>query len=166
MRLALTGTPGVGKTTLASMVGEALSLPLIDVKVFALEHGFHDPFEESTQAYPLDLDAIADALPEDCLMEGHVAHLLDADAIIVLRVHPRVLKERLHARGYGEAKIQENLEAEAMDLILQESLDEVEDVLQLDATQASPEQLLARIEAWWPERGRQLDAYDAMDFLL
>jgi len=46
-------------------------------------------------------------------------------------------------RGYGLAKVRENMEAEALDLILQEALDIVPRVIQRDGTRRTPEGLFA-----------------------
>ncbi len=46
---------------------------------------------------------------------GHYAHLLTADLAVVLRCHPKVLADRLRARGWADAKVRENVEAEAID---------------------------------------------------
>ncbi|MCK5559492.1 MAG: toxin, partial [Thermoplasmata archaeon] len=43
--------------------------------------------------------------------------------IIILRCHPKTLETRLKNKGYNPAKIQENLEAEAIDVITIESVE-------------------------------------------
>ncbi|MGB0653340.1 MAG: hypothetical protein ACPGQL_09090, partial [Thermoplasmatota archaeon] len=67
-----------------------------------------------------------------------LAHLLDVDEAWVLRCDPRVLRGRLEARGYPPGKVTENLEAEALDLILMEALDSDARVVQVDVTERSP----------------------------
>lgn len=56
-------------------------------------------------------------------IESHFAHMLTVvDRIIVLRCRPSVLQKRLDGREYPPEKVRENLEAEGMDLILQEAV--------------------------------------------
>ena len=66
--------------------------------------------------------ALAD-VPEgvDVILVGHLAHWVQCDQVVVLRTSPGVLKERLHDRGWPEAKVAENVEAEAVGVILVES---------------------------------------------
>jgi adenylate kinase len=56
----------------------------------------------------------------------------------VLRLAPSELKNRLLARGYSERKIRENLEAEAVDVILSEAVEFCSRVSEIDTTGKSP----------------------------
>jgi adenylate kinase len=56
------------------------------------------------------------------------------DKVIVLRAAPRVLKERLASRVWSEEKLRENIEAEALDVILVESLEANKKVYEIDTT--------------------------------
>ena len=71
------------------------------------------------------LGRAAEDIEEDVMFEGHLSHLLRVDLAVVLRCSPKVLKERLEAKGWRESKIMENVEAEAVDVILVEALDAV-----------------------------------------
>ena len=44
----------------------------------------------------------------DGIVEGHLAHLLPCDRVVVLRCRPDILRERLAPRDYPEEKIAEN----------------------------------------------------------
>ena len=58
------------------------------------------------------------------IVEGHLSHLCEgADKVIVLRLNPNLLKERLSLRNYSKSKINENLEAEALAVCSAESYD-------------------------------------------
>ena len=54
----------------------------------------------------------------------------------MLRCHPDVLKERLGSRNYKEEKLRENMEAEALNIIAQEAVNEYGEkmVHELDTT--------------------------------
>ena len=80
-------------------------------------------------------------LKGDVILEGHVSHLLPVDTIIVLRASPKTLKERLAARGWSEVKIRENIEAEALDVILCEAVDTNKKVYEIDTTNMTPMQV-------------------------
>jgi adenylate kinase len=144
VRVALTGTPGVGKTSLAK-VAAAKGWRVVDVKAWAREAGCVAGHDELDEADAIDVEALAAKVPADdgarVLYEGHLSHLLGLDESWVVRCDPAVLRPRLEARGYKPAKVEENLEAEALDVILQEALDQDAFVIQRDGTRRSPEAL-------------------------
>ncbi|MDD4567773.1 MAG: AAA family ATPase, partial [Methanoculleus chikugoensis] len=84
----------------------------------------------------------------DGIVEGHLAHLLPCDRVVVLRCRPDVLRRRLAPRNYPAEKVAENVEAEALDVILIETLEEHpgEHVLEVDSTELSAGDCADRIE--------------------
>ena len=141
-RVALTGTPGVGKTTLAALAAKD-GWTVVDVKAWAKEEGCVVGYDELDQAAVIDIERLSELVPTRgrVVFEGHLSHLLPVDLAWVVRCDPEALRPRLEARGYGPAKVVENLEAEALDLILQEALESLPRVVQRDGTRRSPEAL-------------------------
>lgn len=133
--IAITGTPGCGKTTLASLLPDA-----IDLKAHAAQVDAVVDYDHADEAAVIDMDAIR---IEEGIVEGHLSQFLEPDECWVLRCDPRVLEARLEARGYSPEKVRENVEAECLDIILQEALDHAKVVIQRDATHRSPEELLS-----------------------
>ena len=78
------------------------------------------------------------------IFEGHLAHLCSgADKVIVLRVRPEILRSRLEGRNYTDAKIRENLEAEAMGVCTAEAYDIYgEDISEIDASDLAVEEIV------------------------
>ena len=161
MRIALTGTPGVGKSTLAALVAGRPDWTVVDVKGWARQAGVVDGYDSEQDAEVIDVVALAARIEPErtrfTLYEGHLSHLLPVDVAWVVRLDPVALQPRLAARGYPRWKVEENLEAEALDLILQEALDEVPRVIQRDGTRRTPEQLLS---AFTEATDRQLKGHD------
>lgn len=149
MRVAVTGTPGTGKTTATDLVETDLEVVHLNELIEA--EGLYTEVDEERDSLVADLDAIearfADA--EDLLVESHLAHLLSADEVIVLRCAPAVLEERLRERGEPHPKAAENAESEALDVILAEAVDRHGEahVYEIDTTDAPPEAVAADIEA-------------------
>ncbi|MFQ3286053.1 MAG: adenylate kinase [Natronomonas sp.] len=149
MRVAVTGTPGVGKTTATD--GLATDLNVLHLNDLVREAGLTEGTDEARGSLVVDLEAVSARLEgrEDILVESHVAHHLNVDRAIVLRCRPDVLETRLLDRGESEAKAAENAEAEALDVILSETVDRhgVDATYEIDTTDRSVEAVRSDVEA-------------------
>ena len=147
-RLALTGTPGTGKTSVAYHLVKG-GWGYLDVAEYAKSEGYVIEEDEGRGSLILDEDAIAEALAADawpdspCVIDSHIAHLLPAEAVVVLRCDPLVLADRLRARGWPEAKVRENVEAEALSVIAEETDGPV--VVEIDTTERPVEAIADEI---------------------
>lgn len=154
MRVALTGVPGTGKTTLAAaLAGQTRVLHLNDV---AAESGLLTEKDDARGSFVVDMDDLAERVNARIdgssgagawLVEGHFAHEMDVDLVILLRCDPLILIERLRARGWSEAKVRENVEAEALDVLAQDVLDTDIPARELDVTRLNVEDAAARVWA-------------------
>ncbi|MDD5769294.1 MAG: adenylate kinase family protein [Methanothrix sp.] len=142
--MALTGTPGTGKTTAAKL----LPFRVIDLNALIRDEGLSLGTDPERGCLIADVDLLAkrveELAPEEdeemVILEGHFSHQLAIEAI-VLRTRPSVLRERLARRGYPEKKVRENLEAEALDVILVEAMEWCDRVSEIDTTLRSPEKV-------------------------
>jgi adenylate kinase len=139
MMCGITGTPGTGKSTVADELARR-GHKVVHISDIVGPYALGKDPERDTQV--IDTDKMADELvPFDGFIEGHFAHLLPCDRIVVLRLRPDELGKRLAARGYAPEKIGENRDAEALDVCLIETVDEYEpgEIFELDTTGMSPE---------------------------
>ncbi len=142
----ITGTPGTGKSSAAD------ELALRGYRVVRLAEtvkGYVIGEDRERDTRIIDEDRwIREFTPVDGIVEGHLAHLLPCDQVIVLRCRPDILLVRLRSRGYGEEKCRENAEAEALDVCLIETLETHDPghVLELDATEIPPARVADIIE--------------------
>lgn len=149
MRVALTGTPGTGKTSVASRLADSYEVvalgEVIDDADLARER------DEVRRTEIVDMDGLraATADIEDAIFESHLSHHLPVDIVIVLRCAPETLERRLRDRGVIERSVQENAESEALDLILAEAVEEhgAESVFEIDTTDLTLDEVAAEVKA-------------------
>jgi adenylate kinase len=154
MRIALTGTPGTGKTAVAALLRQN-QCNVIDVNKIAFEHNFIIGKDDQRDTMILDTEQVNcyinqkyKTTREHVFFEGHITHLLKTmDKVIILRCHPKALRKRLSNKGWKPIKIQENVEAEALDVILCEAaeLHDTENLFEIDTTNRSIEAVTASI---------------------
>ena len=153
--IAITGTPGTGKTT----VCELLSSPynVLSLQELAEQNDCLGSVDEDDGSAPLDIHKLSEIWDFDSkaltFVDGHLSHLLEVDAIVVLRCQPGTLRERLEGRSYSPSKITANVEWEMLSGTWSELLEfEIEvPLLELDTTAMSTEELRERIVQWIDE---------------
>ena len=132
--ILVTGTPGVGKTSTASLLAETLGFKHVNVGELIKKHKFYDGRDDELDTHILDEDKLLDlmeAMLQEYADEGagvvadyHACELFPErwfDLILVLRTKTEVLYDRLTERGYGEKKRSQNMEAEVMQVVLDEA---------------------------------------------
>ena len=151
--LAVSGTPGVGKTELCAAL-ERSGLAVLSLRDLAETHDCLGAEDPDDGASPIDIHALADAWEFDgdttTALDGHLSHLMDVDGIILLRCAPPTLQQRLTERGYDEGKIRSNVEWEMTSGHWSE-LNEFEveiPIIEVDTTSQSAEDVAAVVMAW------------------
>lgn len=149
MRVALTGTPGTGKTTAAENAD--VDLPVVHLNEMVREERLTTGRDEDRDTLVADLDAVGQRLAgrPDLLVESHLAHHLDVDRVVVLRCHPDELRERLAERGEPEPTVEENADSEALDVVLAEAVERhgTDAVYEVDTTDRTPDDVAGAVAA-------------------
>ncbi len=148
MIVLLTGTPGTGKSSVAKILSKITNSKLISINALK---GIYSGVDEERESKIVDLEKLetklGDMINGDAVIEGHLSHLLPlGDIVIVLRTHPEELKKRLDKKGFGNEKIQENLEAEALDVCLIEAMEKHKEVYEVNTTGKKPEETASEIK--------------------
>ena len=101
------------------------------------------------------LDALEDEVKDGgCLIDWHACDLFPKswiDLVIVIRCNSTLLYDRLAARGYTGAKLEENMDAEIMEVLLEEAREayDAEIVVELQSdTSDDIDSNIERIEMW------------------
>ena len=167
-RVAVTGTPGTGKSTATARLADEYDV----IHLNDLIKGDDELWTErdaDRDTLVADLDAVRERLGDwSGVLDSHLAHRFDIDRVVVLRCHPETIEARLRDRGESAATATENAESEALDVILSEAVEEhgVENVYEIDATDRDPaavaDAIRAAIEG---EREPSAGTVDFIDYL-
>ncbi len=145
MLIALTGTPGTGKSSVAELLrrkGYRVA------SVVELAKKYDCVIDEEDGEFVIDIEKLAARIEDfDGVVEGHLSNLLKPDLAIVLRCNPAVLKERLRERKWSEEKLMENVEAELLDVILVEALEQAGEVYEIDTTEMSVDEVADAVDS-------------------
>ncbi|MBN2231128.1 MAG: adenylate kinase family protein [Candidatus Thorarchaeota archaeon] len=156
--LVIGGTPGTGKSKVAKILGSKMAVEIVNLGDLADRNGCISAQDKARDTGIVDEDCLVEALLElvddksrKIIIEGHYIDLVPSDSVeivIVLRTHPETLRERLKERGYSEAKIRENVEAEVLGVCQLDALDAFgeEIVYEIDTTGMSSTEVVTTIE--------------------
>ncbi|MBG0769132.1 adenylate kinase family protein [Methanococcus maripaludis] len=156
MIIAITGTPGVGKSTVSKLLFEKLQLKgkdiaCINITEIVSKEGFYLEKDVEMDSFVVDFDKLNEYTrsikTEDLILDGHVSHYLNPDYIVVLRANPLLIKNRLESRKYLPKKVKENVEAELLDVCLIESIEKNDEskIFEIDCSEKSPENIVNEI---------------------
>ena len=148
-RVAVTGTPGTGKSTATAMLEGEYDVIHLNDRIKA-DDDLWTERDADRDTLVADLDAVRDDLGDwSGVLDSHLAHRFDVERVVVLRCHPETIESRLEARGESPETAAENAESEALDVILSEAVDGhgVENVYEIDATDRDPEAVADAIRA-------------------
>ena len=117
-RVAITGTPGAGKS---EVVKYAINIDkkydILTVEELAINNQLIGDVDRLDGAKPIDIESLKTILAKEwkktsrqIFIDGHLSHLLPVDAIVIIRCNPEILKIRNHSRGWSENKVEENSE--------------------------------------------------------
>ncbi len=141
LRAAITGTPGVGKTTVTGIL-EKQGYLVLDLNGFIHNNDLIIKKDMNRDTHIVDIERMVkmyDEAPEHDIVEGHLSHYLEMPITIVLRCDPMILKKRMKTKDWSVAKKEENLESEIMDVILIEASELDTEVYEIDTTHLSVE---------------------------
>ena len=162
MSIVITGSPGVGKHTIAKEIERTWKISeLIDINKTAIDAGLveqsQDVIEVDVNKLKKHLEPIVSDIPRlhwmgrTGLIVGHLApYVLDAKSChpcIVLRKNPYKLLDIYKKRGYTEKKMKDNLGSEILGIITNDAINNfgLKKTFQVDTTDHTPKELAVRI---------------------
>ena len=148
MKVGITGTPGTGKSAVCKILKKYY--PVIDLNQLIKDKKLYTRKDQERNTLITDTDALVKYVlhyvkywdvKNTTIFEGHLAHYLPLDLVIVLRTSPYDLRIRLRKKGFDDAKIKENVEAEALDVILVEAIERNDNVHEIDTSEKGVDEI-------------------------
>ena len=145
--LVITGTPGVGKTTVSKLLAAKLGAVHLDVASLVRSEGITSGYDQRRETLIADTTKLAKRMQKvisetskTVIVDGHFATDIvpekQVTRVFVLRCHPEQLQRRMEERDFQGSKIKENLAAEILDVCLADAVANVgnEKVCEVDTT--------------------------------
>ena len=158
--ILVTGTPCVGKTTTAKNLATKLDAEYINLTEYAKTNKLTLGEDKKRQTIIINEEAMQQKLAEtitaskntNIIIDGHYAAAVTPPKLVthifVLRRNPKELKKIMQNNNFPEAKLNENLAAEILDICLVEALQsQTTKVCELDITGKSTQKTVNEILA-------------------
>lgn len=120
--VVISGTPGVGKTSVALRISEVLGGKYLNLSDFVLSNRLYTQYDSDTGSFVIDERKLRKVLNDlirtsegYLVIDSHYGEIIDDEVIfkiVVLRLDPRVLYTRLVSKGWSGRKLLDNLESE------------------------------------------------------
>ncbi len=134
MKIILSGTPGVGKHTIATMLSSLFNkVTIVDINRIILSEDLLIPSQKRGN-HDVDIQKSLDFLTlllskkeyRDSIIVGHLApYVIDpllVDLAVILRRSPYELRKIYEERSYSQSKISDNMVAEILGIISYDAL--------------------------------------------
>jgi len=149
MIIAVSGTPGTGKTSVSQELGKILGWKVISLNDFARDRKCISGYDNKRKCDIVDIEKlkkeIRNVKEKNFIIESHYAHEMDADVFIILRTKPAELRKRGVGKGWKKEKTEENVLAEIMDVCLTEAMEQGKKVYEIDTTGRKPKEVAREI---------------------
>lgn len=150
MKIAITGTPATGKTVVAKLLAKKLGFRYINLNECAKEKKLFSGYDKKRKCNIVDIEKMREEIKkikEDIVMDSHYSHEMPFDAVVVLRTNPGELRKRMVEKGWWKEKIEENIEAEIMEICKSETLEKLgnKKMIETDTTNKKPEDVVKEI---------------------
>lgn len=156
--IAVTGTPGVGKTFVSSLLASKLNALHINLGGLVESEKLWSEIDEKRGTFIADMPKLSRRVQEmiehskqDIVLDGHyavdVVPAKKVQIVFVLRREPDELQLLMLKRGFGGRKVKENLAAEVLDVCLYNAVKtcSVEKVCEINATDKKAEEIVKEI---------------------
>ncbi|QQG39400.1 MAG: adenylate kinase family protein [Candidatus Aenigmatarchaeota archaeon] len=149
MIIAVSGTPGTGKTEVARLLAALLDYSYIDLNELCEHAGLISGVDRARDAKLVDTNKLKTLhVSDNAVVDGHLAHYLKADVYVILRANPDVVRQRMEQRGWNPKKVGENVEAELIGVCSVEARELWDNVMDVDTSTLMPQKAARMIYNW------------------
>jgi adenylate kinase len=159
--IVITGTPCVGKTTVAQELATKLGAYYINLTEFAKQNNLILGEDEERHTSIVDEDKMREKLAEsiettqktDIIIDGHYAPAVTpkdkVTNVFVLRRNPIQLREFMVKCGFKDQKLWENMASEILDVCLVDALQaqDIQKVCELDVSEQTVKEVVDDLSA-------------------
>lgn len=151
MIVAITGTPGTGKTEVAKALAKRTGWKWFSLNDIAAQKDLYEGYDRERGCKIVDIEKLREEVSmlavqnKNVIVESHYAHDMPADVVIVLRTDPIILRKRMTEKGFHTEKIAENMEAEMMQVIRDEAAASHKIIHEIDTTKKKPGEIAKAI---------------------
>lgn len=142
--IAVTGTPGTGKTYIARRLSLLLDYTYLNGSRLVKTANLIEFIDKKRRTSVVDPSKFSRAVlkvshnsPKPLIVDSHLSHFLPSKSValcIVLSCNLKTLEKRLIKKGFNKPKIRENLDAEIFDTILTEATEKNHRIIKFDTT--------------------------------
>jgi adenylate kinase len=150
--ICISGTPGTGKTVIATELKNLTNANMISVNSLIKKGIIKHTWDNKRKTKIVDVVEAERAVrkrlkPGINIVDSHYSHLMKCDICVVLRTNPAVLMKRLKERRWKKEKIRENVMAEILGEIAIEAKDKGNNIIEIDTSKTSPERVAGKIKS-------------------
>lgn len=135
--IAVSGTPGTGKTFLSKKLASKLNFQYFDVNDFISRNKLYEYYDRKRKTKVVDTNKLNRRLTDEIklfkkhkkikgmIIDSHLSHYLPrkyVDFCIIAKCNIKQLNKRLKKKKFHQSKIQENLQAEIFDVCYSEAI--------------------------------------------
>ena len=156
--IIVTGTPGVGKTTISKRLATEIGAVHINIGDLVEKENITSGYDKKRRTLIADNEKLVQRVqqaivktPKTVIVDGHYATdtvpKMQVTKVFVLRCHPKQLRQRMEERGFQGAKLKENLAAEILDVCLADAVANVgvDKVCEVDTTDKTADATISEI---------------------
>ncbi len=129
--IVVSGTPGTGKTYFAKKKAKEINGVYVDVNKIVKEYNLSEGYDRKRKSKIVDVRKLNKVLikmirenKKTLVIDSHLSHYIPKEYVklcVICKCGIKELRKRLKKRGYGKGKVEENVQAEIMDVCLNEA---------------------------------------------
>jgi len=148
--IAVSGTPGTGKTTIAKKIAKKLNFLYFDVNKLIVKNKLYEGYDRKRRTRIVDINKLGKFFISEIkifqkinkkynglVVDSHLSHYIPRkyiDLCIIAKCSIKELNKRLKNKKFHKNKIKENLQAEIFDVCYKEALEKKHKIFVIDTT--------------------------------